>query len=558
MQNLSNIARHLTHMANLRPYQEAVIMPVMGSRSTSPGSTAYKHLTYKQLDDLSENLAKQLLNHGLTAGMRTAFMVKPSLEFFVMTFALFKARIIPVLIDPGIGLKNMKRCLREAEAEAFIGIPAAHAARFILRWRGKDRSWKKLVSVGSRTFPGTISYSSLNQSAPKEQSLPESKIDDLAAILFTSGSTGAPKGAVYSHRNFLTQVELLKIALKISPGERDLCTFPLFALFAPALGMTAVIPQMDFTRPAKVDPEIIREALENFGISNMFGSPALIRRVAEYGTERGWQFPGLKRVISAGAPVPAAVIESFRKLMPSEGEFYTPYGATESLPVAIAESRLLLGISRRRHEEGHGLCVGTPVAPTSVKILKISDEIIPRWTEADLCPVGRIGEIMVSGDQVTSTYFNRESSTLQAKTWDEKGTLYHRMGDLGYIDEDGQLWFCGRKNHRVQTMKGELYTIPVEAVFNRHPKVNRTALVGLGTSPHQIPLLCVEPKASLTKGEEAELFSDLKALAKTHPQVQSIQSFLIHKDFPVDIRHNSKIFREKLKVWADKEWPKHS
>jgi acyl-CoA synthetase (AMP-forming)/AMP-acid ligase II len=558
MQGLSNIARHLTRMAALRPYQEVVIMPVSGAGTSSPGSTVYRHLTYKQLDELSENLAKQLLNHGLKAGMRTAFMVKPSLEFFIVTFALFKARIVPVLIDPGIGLRHIKRCLREARTEAFIGISAAHAARFALRWRGQGRSWTKLISVGSRTFPGTISYASLMAPAPKDQVLLENPIDEIAAVLFTSGSTGAPKGAVYTHANFLAQVELLRNALNISPGERDLCTFPLFALFAPALGMTAVIPEMDFTRPGKVNPEKIRQSLENFGISNMFGSPALIKRVALYGIERRWHFPSLKRVISAGAPVPASVIEDFRQLMPSDGDFYTPYGATESLPVAIAESRMLLGEARKRHEEGQGLCVGTPVAGTKVKILTILDGPLSRWRDSDLCPVNTIGEIMVAGQQVTNAYFNREAATELAKTWDEDGTLYHRMGDLGYIDEEGQLWFCGRKNHRVQTLKGDLYTIPVEAVFNRHPKVNRTALVGLGLAPHQRPLLCVEPKSGLTPNEVALLFADLKDLAKRYPHCSAVQSFLIHKDFPVDIRHNAKIFREKLKLWAETEWPKHS
>lgn len=533
-------------------------MPVKGSRTYAPGHTAYQHLTYAQLDELSENLAKRLLQHGLKPGMKTAFLVKPSLEFFVVTFALFKARIVPVLIDPGIGIKNMKQCLKEAEVEAFIGIPAAHLARVVLRWRGASKKWAKTVSIGPKTFPGTISYASLMQPAPSCQELPETSPDDIAAILFTSGSTGAPKGAVYTHRNFLTQVELLQSTLRIQQGERDLCTFPLFALFAPALGMTAVIPEMDFTRPANVDPLKIKEAIDNFGISNMFGSPALIRRVSSYGLSKGWTFPSLKRVISAGAPVPAKVIEDFRRLMNDEGEFYTPYGATETLPVAIAESRLLLGEARTKHEAGEGLCVGTPVAPTIVKIIKIHDEPMKEWKEDDLCPVGRIGEIMVSGDQVTHTYFNRESATAQAKTFDEDGRLYHRMGDVGYIDEEGQLWFCGRKSHRVQTMAGELYTIPVEAVFNRHPKVARTALVGLGSAPSQTPLICVELKRDAGPIELRELTEELKALGRRYPHTAKIDRFLIHPDFPVDIRHNSKIFREKLKAWADQTWPKLS
>lgn len=552
-ENITNIARHLTRMAKLRPYQEAVIFPAARDKS---GRAAYTHLTFKQLDEMSENVARGLLENGITSGMRTAFMVKPSLEFFVITFALFKAKAIPVLIDPGIGLKNMKRCLRESEAEAFVGIPAAHLARKILGWKGKHNSWKKLVSIGNRSFPGTISYQTLLVEKAQQNHLPESRLDDIAAILFTSGSTGAPKGAIYTHRNFLAQVELLSSSLRIAIGERDLCTFPLFALFAPALGMTAVIPEMDFTRPAKVDPLKIKEAIDNFGISNMFGSPALIKRVAAYGQDHAWHFPSLLRVISAGAPVPASVIEGFRSLLPESAEFYTPYGATESLPVAIAESRLLLGEARRKHSSGRGLCVGTPVAPSLVKILRITDDALESFSEADLLSGTEIGEIMVSGAQVTESYYNRKDSTLAAKIRDEDGRLFHRMGDLGYVDDEGHLWFCGRKTHRVQSSKGELYTIPTEAIFNLHPKVARTALVGLGQTPNQTPLLCVEPKEPMSKSEQAQLFSELKAIAAQHEHTKSVQNFLLHPDFPVDIRHNAKIFREKLKVWADQQWQK--
>ena len=452
----------------------------------------------------------------------------------------------------------MKRCLAEVEAEVFLGIPAAHAARVLFRWKGQAKGWSKKISVGPRSFPGTLAFSELMKPASKAQIFPESELDDIAAILFTSGSTGAPKGAVYTQRNFLAQVALLSKTLGVTAGERDLCTFPLFALFAPALGMTAVIPEMDFTRPAEVDPEKIKEAIDNFGISNLFGSPALIKRVATYGLERGWKFPSLKRVTSAGAPVPASSIEMFRRLMADDGEFYTPYGATESLPVAIAESRVLLGEARQRHERGLGLCVGTAVAPTVVKILRISDEAIPFWTDSDLCPVSTIGEIMVSGQQVTRGYYKRQSANEQSKIQDQDGQLYHRMGDLGYVDPEGQLWFCGRKNHRVQTASGDLFTIPVEAVFNLHPKVARTALVGLGNSPHQTPLLCVEPRSKLTTSDEQQLFHELKALGAKHPHTAGIERFLLHPSFPVDIRHNSKIFREKLKAWADHTWPKHS
>lgn len=534
-------------MAKLHPYQEAVIFP---NGRDSHGRLQSSLLTYSQLDELSERAARGLVRLGIGPGVRCAFLVKPSLEFFVMTFALFKAGAVPVLIDPGIGIRNMKRCLAEADVQAFIGIPAAHIARLLFRWRGQG-PWTRTIVIGRRRFFGSPSYEDLLKLGEQDLPLPESH--EPAAILFTSGSTGAPKGAVYSHANFLAQVDLLRESLNIGAGERDLCTFPLFALFAPALGMTAVVPEMDFTRPARVDPWKIKEAIETFGIRNMFGSPALIRRVAAYGVERSWTFPSLKRVISAGAPVPASVMMQFKRMLPSDAQFFTPYGATETLPVAVAESGLL-ETTRLATENGQGVCIGKPVPGTKVRILRVSDQSFASFASKDLLGAFAIGEIIVSGPQVTERYYQRAEANALGKIRDSEGRLYHRMGDLGYFDGEGRLWFCGRKNHRVQSAKGDLYTIPCEAVFNQHPLVARTALVGLGEAPFQRPCLCVEAKGPLSPADKARLFADLRATAQSHPHTESIQTFVLHRDFPVDIRHNAKIFREKLKLWAEKKY----
>jgi acyl-CoA synthetase (AMP-forming)/AMP-acid ligase II len=551
-----NIAHTLSLMAEAHPFQEAVIFP---ETRDAQGRVAYTRLTYQQLEEASNRMARGLMSYGIRAGMRTAFLVKPSLEFFITTFALFKAKAVPVLIDPGIGLRNMRRCLAESQAEAFVGIPAAHAARILFRWKGGG--WKRKVSISRRALLADIGLSDLEKAGDRFSQLPlePAAEDELAAILFTSGSTGAPKGAVYTHGNFLAQVQLLKDTLGIQPGERDLCTFPLFALFAPALGMSAVIPEMDFTRPKDVDPEKIAEAIRNFGISNMFGSPALIKTVAQYAVERRWHFPTLRRVISAGAPVPATVIAQFRRLLNEDCFLYTPYGATESLPLAIAESHMILGETSALTEKGFGICVGTVVPRTEVRIIRISDEPIASWDPHLALPPGVVGEVVVSGDQVSRAYYQREVANQLSKIPDPaKGRIWHRMGDLGYFDEKGRLWFCGRKAHRVQTADGDLFTINCEGVFNKHPLVARTALVGLGPRGREKPLICVEPKRRLSREEETQLFIELKKLGEAYEHTRNIKLFLTHESFPVDIRHNAKIFREKLKSWAEAQWRKKS
>jgi acyl-CoA synthetase (AMP-forming)/AMP-acid ligase II len=278
--------------------------------------------------------------------------------------------------------------------------------------------------------------------------------EETAAILFTSGSTGVPKGAVYSHGNFAAQVEALRELYTIQPGEIDLPTFPLFALFAPALGMTSVLPEMDFTRPAQVDPHKIIAAIQTFEITSMFGSPALLNRVSLYGREHGITLPSLQRVISAGAPVPATVLERFTTMLANGAQIFTPYGATEALPVCSIGSAEILGETRALTEQGQGICVGRPVAGIELEIITISDEPIIRWDDSLRLPASAIGEIAVKGAQVTSSYHNRPSSTALAKISDPRGGFYHRMGDLGYRDERGRIWFCGRKSHRVCTASG--------------------------------------------------------------------------------------------------------
>lgn len=539
-----NIASLLPAMARHQPHRQAVVFP---HGRDANNRVSYTHYTFRQLDDESDRIAAGLIAYGITRGMRTVLMVTPSLDFFALTFALFKIGAVPVLVDPGMGVKNLGKCLAEAQPEAFIGIPKAHLGRILLRW--SRNTIKRLVTVGARAIWGGQTLDAIRARVPKEHGfqMADTRSEETAAILFTSGSTGVPKGVVYTHGIFDDQVRKLKAVYNIQPGEIDLPTFPLFALFAPALGMTAIIPDMDFTRPAQVDPRKIAEAIENFGVTQMFGSPALINRVGRYGVDHGFKFPTLKRVISAGAPVPAAVLERFSKLIPEDTQIFTPYGATESLPVASIGSHEILRETTEQTNRGAGVCVGQPVAGINLRIIKITDAPIPEWTDDLELPTGEIGEITVQGANVTREYFNREESTKLAKiSAPNSGGFYHRMGDVGYVDAQERVWMCGRKSHRVITKEGTLFTIPCEAIFNTHPEVFRTALVGV----NQQPILCVELEPDAQSEDKARIKKELLEIGSQHELTKAIKRIHFHPAFPVDIRHNAKIFREKLALWA--------
>lgn len=543
-----NIASHVSCMAQRRPYALAVVSPHGRDRR---GRVSYTHYTFRQLDQESDCLARGLEALGIGRGVRAVLMVPPTLEFFALTFALFKVGAVPILIDPGMGIKNLGRCLAEAEPAAFVGTPKAHLARRLFGWARKTLGITVSVSAAGLGCTSSVDRIRATGGYSQRAVLADTHADDLAAILFTSGSTGAAKGAVYTHGIFTAQVGLLQRLYHIEPGEIDLATFPLFALFAPALGMTAVIPDMDPTRPAEVDPSKIIEAVEDFGVTNLFGSPALLHRVGTYGAEQGIKLPSLRRVISAGAPVPAKVIDRFVTMLSSGVQVFTPYGATEALPVASIGSDEILGEGRLQTERGAGVCIGRPVPDTRVAVIPIDESPIPFWCEDLTLPAGHIGEIVVQGRQVTNSYFNRPDATALAKIPDPvTQQIFHRMGDLGYFDEEGCLWFCGRKSQRVVTATGTFYTIPCEAVFNTHPKVYRTALVGVARGKDTLPVLCVQLTPEHCHDSQEPLKRELLALGGQHPHTKGINTILFKREFPVDIRHNAKIFREKLARWA--------
>jgi olefin beta-lactone synthetase len=543
-----NIAQRLKVMAAQYPYKKAVVAPV---GTDSAGRITYAHFTFSQLDADSNRLADGLVKAGVARGTRTILMVRPSLDFFSLVFALFKAGIVPVVVDPGMGVDRMLNCFAESRPQAFIGIPLAHVLRV-----ARPKFFKGVatwVTVGKRWFWGGPTLADIRESGSPDYPMADTDRDETAAILFTTGSTGPAKGVIYTHGNFDAQIQQIQDHFQIGPDEVDLPTFPLFALFDPALGMTAVIPDMDPTKPAQVNPEKIIEGVMNCGVTNMFASPALLNRVGGYCYRNNIKLPPLKRVVSAGAPVHPDNIEQFSAALEEHGEIHTPYGASEAVPIISIGSREILLKTRAMTEQGYGNCVGRALGNVQVRLIRIADDPISEWSDDLSVSQGEIGEITVMGDHVTQSYYKRPRDNDLAKIFDpDEQVFWHRMGDLAWMDNEGRFWFCGRKSHRVITKERTLFTIPCEAIFNNHPEVARSALVGIGEPGEQTPVICIEPRADNLVNKK-ELSSELLELAQTHKLTSDIKTILFHKSFPVDIRHNSKIFREKLAVWANRK-----
>ena len=543
MTKFTNISLSLKKTAELYPFKRAVVYPDGRDKN---GRVLYSQITLSQLDKLSDSLAFGLESIGIIRGTRTILMITPGMEFFITMFAMFKVGAIPVVVDPGMGIDRMLQCLQQGRPKAFIGIEKAHLLRTL-----KPKYFKTVkhwVTVGKKWFWGGHTLDQLMDHTREDFPCANTTWDETAAIVFTTGSTGPAKGVIYTHGNFEAQIKQIQTHFKIEPDEIDLPTFPLFALFDPILGMTAVIPDMDPTKPAKVNPVKIIEAIENHGVTNMFASPALLNRVGKYGKKNKIKLPSLRRVVSAGAPVSPSNIEQFSTMLSKETQIHTPYGATEAVPIISIGSHEILSETKKLSEQGFGMCIGRPICDTVIRLLKIIDDPITQLRDSLEVSENQVGEIAVKADLVTKQYFNNREADLLAKIPDTDGTIWHRMGDLGWQDSKGRIWFCGRKNHRVTTGNETLFTIPVEAIFNNHKKVFRSALTGVGPKVNQIPVIFIEPKEKIS--DKKRFIKELSALAKSNPLTSGIEHIFIEKDFPVDIRHNSKIFREKLAVKA--------
>lgn len=541
-----NIGHTLAETAARLPFQPAIIFP---AGRDGQGRAKHIQLTFQQLNLLCDQYAHGLSDYGIHRGDRVLLLIRPGVEFIAVTFALLKMGAAPILIDPGMGRAAFLQCVAETEPTAMIGIPPAHLLRLLFpRPFHTVRRW---VTVGSRWFWGGATLEQLCFGRHDPFPPAPTTLEDEAAIAFTSGSTGIPKGVVYLHGIFREQVKILREALNFTEGEVHLAGLYIFALFNPALGITTVIPDMDPRRPAQLNPAYFVESIQTFGVTITVGSPTIFRIVGDYCRANGLCLPSLKQVHMFGAPVPAWLIEQFAALIPN-GRVYTPFGATEALPLTLIDQTEILGETAPLTGQGAGVCVGRPLGDAALRIIPISDEPILTWAETLALPPGQPGEVVVKGSVVTRLYLNRPQKTAEAKIYEADGSVWHRMGDIGYFDEQGRLWLCGRKSHRVETAQGCLLPIQVEAIFNHHPAVARTALVGVGPYGRQKPILIVEVGPGQTV-EQNQLAEELLALGAQHAHTRSIQTVLFHPSFPVDVRHNAKIQREKLAEWAAKQ-----
>jgi acyl-CoA synthetase (AMP-forming)/AMP-acid ligase II len=544
--NPGNFTSLLRERALAFPEAPALIAPNDGGRRPVRD---WNVITFGDLDRRADAFAHGFSLRGAKKGDRALFLVKPSVDCYAALFGLLRLGVVPVLIDPGMGVRGVLRCVEQIRPASVVALPVVHAIRTLRP--GPFHSATLHVTAGSRWFWGGVRLEDCE--VPPDTALepaPVSPQDD-ALIAFTSGSTGPAKGVSFTSAMIRRQTELLQEQYDWRPGGRIVMCFAAFVLFTVSCGVTTIIPAMNLSKPAAARPERIVEAANEHRADFVFGSPILWMNLVRHPQRETLRFETVRQVTTTGAPISLDLHEKFRKHLPDHASLHTPYGATEALPLTTIDSEEVLRDTARATRAGKGTCVGRPFPGVGIEVIRVTDDPIPSWSDDLRVAPGEIGEVVASGTVVSPSYKENEAADATAKI--RRGdTVLHRMGDLGFLDGEGRLWFCGRKAHRLQTPTGVVPPVPVENLFNQHPSVFRSALVGVGPVGRQAPVLCVElhAPARLT----AELEQELAGLAAGTGWEGLVQGFLQHAGFPVDPRHNTKIDREALRTWATGQW----
>ncbi|MGB5952440.1 MAG: alpha/beta fold hydrolase [Ornithinimicrobium sp.] len=516
------------------PHGTAIVELGSGGASISRG----------ELSARVELVARALAARGVTSGQRVAVLIPPGIDLNTVVYAVWRLGAVIVIADAGLGLARLGAALRSTSPDHVIGIRPALLLARVSRVAGEP------------ILADADGVCSLIAEAAAHPPLEEAAIepDALAAILFTSGATGPPKGVVYSRRQLRAQVSLLAQTFELNPGQRLVAAFAPFALYGPPLGLACAVPDMDVTAPHTLTATALAEAIAAVDATAVFASPAALRNVIATADvlrpAHRRALAGPRLVMSAGAPVPTELLRAVKELMPAAAT-HTPYGMTEVLPVATIDPTTIeiedaAGPGGASTLPG-GVCVGHPLRGVSVAIDTRGPADVGELTQRP----GVFGEIVVSAPHVKSHYhaaWAAQQASAQPPGW-------HRTGDVGVLDQQGRLWVQGRLVHVLDTASGPLPPYPLERALAALPGIADVAVVGVGPRGSQQCVVIVVPEQRLRRRHrrlaEPAVASAVRALAGQQPSSVQVAAVLQRDWLPVDIRHASKIDRTGLARWAD-------
>lgn len=535
----NNVLSVLREVAARVPDRAALIAPAPDGKEG--------RITFAELRDRIDRVAGGLHRIGLGPGERAIVMVPMSIDLYVVMLAVLQIGAVAVFVDPWIGLRQIAAFAAFAEPRAWIGVPRSHLLRLIA---GGLRSIPLSVTTGFRLgrLPARCNLSELeSESGDVIAPIAPVEPDAPALITFTSGSSGEPKGANRTHGFLLAQQRALAAEFPAVEGDVDMAMFPVFALNNLAVGVTTVVPAMDFRRVDRVDAARVLHQMAEHRVTTCTASPPFFDRLTAHLASFHTEVPFLRRLLTGGAPVSDAQLAVWRRALPRT-EILVAYGSTEAEPVAhltAEERRTAINDVR---PETPGYCAGRPVERVRAKVIRIHDgpvELGPEgWAEWEL-PDGDIGELVVTGEHIGRDYYKNPQAVRENKILDQNGTVWHRMGDTGSFDGEGRFWIAGRVHSTIRRGGTLVHPQLVEqAARGEDPRIVRVAAVGMpDPAVGERVVMVVEA----TAGEElrSEVAARLGAAGLPCDEI-----LLMDEPLPVDPRHNSKIdyraLRERL------------
>jgi acyl-CoA synthetase (AMP-forming)/AMP-acid ligase II/pimeloyl-ACP methyl ester carboxylesterase len=541
---------------------ETALVDMNPGRGRSP-----RRVSWRLLSTRVRQLAAGLVTVGVKPGDRVSLLIPPSADLTAVLYACLRIGAVVVVADAGLGLPGLTRAARGARPDHVIGaLPGLSVAR-AFSWPGQKISTTTLpaptaLALGVRHSLGEIARLGADEALPEPPSA-----SAVAAVLFTSGSTGPAKGVVYTHAQLEAVRDALSSQYDVGVGTGLVAGFAPFALLGPALGARSVTPDMNVTSPRTLTARATAAAAAAVDATVVFLSPAALANVVATADALDAAdtaaLAGVHTFLSAGAPVPEALLAAAGRLMPNATP-HTPYGMTEGL---LMTDITLEGIRAAADdaaalpngEHAGGVCVGAPAGSVRVRIAGLDENGMPTAEPSDR--PGVTGEIVLSAPHLKQSYdrlwatnriadayaVDAAADPASAAPAAEQAGRWHRTADVGHLDSAGRLWVEGRLPHVIVTASGVITPVGPEQKIESLRGVRRAAVTGIGPRGTQQLVVVLETDPAARRPALGD--SDLAASVR-HITGLDVAAVLVVPVLPTDIRHNSKIDRSALSRWA--------